>query len=104
MLLRTLLTAQTPLSFRAGRNPARSETLPYVPGTALLGGLAHAHYELRHDPEEFSAFFLQDGAHFGNCYPACFSTPLLTGEAHPVLPIPLTARSCKRFSGFKFNA
>jgi CRISPR-associated Csx10 family RAMP protein len=105
MLLRILLTAHTPLSFRTGRNPARSDTLSYVPGTNLLGGLAQAHQVLGRDPEEFAAFFLQDKVRFGNCYPASFRAKDLESEAEqPVLPMPLTARSCKRFGGFKYNA
>lgn len=107
MILRVLLSAETPLSFRAGRNPARSETLPYIPGTALMGSLAQAHQLLGRDRDEFAAFFLQDHIFFGNCYQANFDKkrlPELTGEDRPVLPLPATARSCKRFSGFAFAA
>jgi CRISPR-associated Csx10 family RAMP protein len=92
-----------PLSFRAGREKTTSETLPYVPGTALLGGLASAHALLRRDPAEFDAFFMNGGASFGNLYPASFKPDELKGETNPVYPLPRTAVSCKRFDGFTFD-
>lgn len=92
-----------PLSFRAGRDTATTETLGYVPGTALLGGLASAHALLRHDPAEFNAFFMDGGASFGNLYPAAFKFDELQGETDPVYPLPRTAMSCKRFGGFTFD-
>lgn len=104
MLLRMLLTAQTPLSFRIGRNPARSKTLAYIPGTSIIGGLGQAHHWLGRDADEFAAFFLQERVLFGNCYPADFASSELRHPDHPVLPMPLTARSCKRFPGFTFHA
>lgn len=105
MILRILLGAETPLSFRTGRNPARSDTLPYVPGTAILGSLAQVHQVMGRDRDEFAAFFLQDHILLGNCYRANFDKIReLTGEDRPVLPIPATARSCKRFGGFAFGA
>ena len=107
MWLRILLTAETPLSFRTGRNPSQSTSLPYVPGTSLIGCLAQAYQWTRGrrgSHTEFAEFFLRDRIRFGNCYPADFESQQLRGEDHPVLPMPLTARSCKRFGGFKFNA
>ena len=47
-----------PLSFRTGRDTKTSETLHYVPGTALLGGVAAAHTLLRRDEVQFNAFFM----------------------------------------------
>ena len=104
MWLRILLTAETPLSFRTGRNPSQSTTLPYVSGTSLVGCLAQAYQWLGGNHAEFAEFFLRDRIRFGNCYPADFKTDELSGEDQPVLQMPLTARSCKRFSGFKYNA
>lgn len=104
MWLRILLTAETPLSFRTGRNPSQSTTLPYVPGTSLVGCLAQAYQWIRGNHAEFAELFLRDRIWFGNCYPADFKSEQLKGRDEPVLPMPLTARSCKRFSGFKFNA
>ena len=92
-----------PLSFRTGRATAATETLPYVPGTALLGGLASAHALLRHDPTEFDALFMDDGASFGNLYPASFDMDELKDDMSPIYPLPRTAMSCKRFAGFTFD-
>jgi hypothetical protein len=72
MWLRINLKAETPIAFRTRRNPAHNATLPYVPGSSLLGSLAQAHHELRQDLEEFAAFFLHERIYFGNCYPAVF--------------------------------
>ncbi len=92
-----------PLSFRAGREKATVETLSYVSGSTLLGGLASAHVALRRDPDEFNAFFMNGGASFGNLYPASFTLGELQGGSDPVYPLPRTAVSCKRFKGFTFD-
>jgi CRISPR-associated protein Csx10 len=102
--------ADSPLAFRVGRDPRREKTLGYVPGSALLGGLATAHSLSRpRHRDEFAEFFLQEQIVFGNLYPAIFSKPQcapnpLDAFDSPVRPLPRTARSCKRFSGFLFNA
>lgn len=103
MLHRIVLQAETPLSFRSGRNAAQSKTLDYIPGTSLLGALAKAHQMLGCDKDEFARFFLHERVRFSNCYPAAFDAKELQGETDPVLPIPMTARSCKRFPGFRFG-
>jgi CRISPR-associated protein Csx10 len=90
-----------PLSFRKGREASASETYPYVPGTSCYGGLAAAHAKLRSNPDEFNALFMADGVAYGNLYPANCKQPDLMGWDNPVCPLPRTARSCKRFSGFK---
>ncbi|NNJ13660.1 hypothetical protein EKD04_025370 [Chloroflexales bacterium ZM16-3] len=104
MQLRLYLTAETPLSFRDGVDLVASELNRYVPGTAMLGALAEAHQRLRGDPQEFARFFLEDRVIFGNAYPATFEAESLTkSEQLPVAPIPATARSGKRFGGFRFD-
>ncbi len=101
--------AQTPIAFRVGRDSRREETLDYVPGSALLGGLAAAHACLRpHQRDEFAVFFLQARVSYRNLYPARFSKPdrvanPLDADLAIVLPLPRTARSCKRFGGFRFH-
>ncbi len=93
-----------PLSFRTGRETTNAATLGYVPGTALLGGLAAAHTLLRRDSAQFDAFFMSETASFGNLYPANLRDQDLRKSAiYPIEPLPATARSCKRFSGFKFD-
>jgi len=102
---RLLLTAQTPLSMRAGREREQAGTLSYIPGTVLLGALAFAHTVLRpgqHD--EFAEFFLRGNVWFGNLYPANFEHPDLADDTQPVYPVPHTAYTCKRFPGFLFGA
>jgi len=109
------VTSQIPLSFRSGRSDTDTSTLPYIPGSAVLGGLAHAHTLLHPEPKQtaqFEQFFLQKAC-FSNLYPA--DSPkwgrkenekayqILNGEDLPVYPLPNTARSCKRFSGFQFD-
>jgi CRISPR-associated protein Csx10 len=99
-----------PLSFRAGRDTKTSETLSYVPGSTLLGGLASAHGLLGRAPAEFTDFFMREESYFTNLYPVP-SVPEnarpeledLQEETAPVYPIPVTARTCKRFGGFKFD-
>lgn len=99
-----------PLSFRIGRDTETTSTLPYVPGSTLLGGLAAAHTKLGRDADEFTAFFLSEGSSFGNLYPASFAQDDsaseledLRDERAPVDPVPATARTCKRFGGFAFD-
>ncbi|NJN68122.1 MAG: hypothetical protein HC884_16125 [Chloroflexaceae bacterium] len=101
---RIVLTAETPLSFRSGRNPSQSSTLDYIPGTSIIGALARTHQMLGGGPDEFAAFFLHERIRFSNCYPSSFESSDLQGETDPVLPLPMTARSCKRFRGFRFGA
>ncbi len=102
-------TASTPLGFRAGRDSRHEDTLAYVPGSALLGGLAAEHARaFPEQAEEFAAFFLSGKVRFGNLYPAAFDAPAtppglsLDHSGTPVRPLPLTARSCKRFGGFRY--
>ncbi|NLE46314.1 MAG: hypothetical protein GX620_16470 [Chloroflexi bacterium] len=97
----THISNDGPLSFRTGRDSATSSTWSYIPGTALLGGLAAAHVSLRNDPGEFSRFFLTGDARFGNLYPACFDHQGLQNDNEPVAPLPRTALTCKRFGGFQ---
>lgn len=102
MQLRVRITAETPLSFRDGVDLAASELNRYVPGTAVLGALAEAHARLRANRAEFAELFLRERVRYGNAYPAGFSTDELSGShLRPVRPIPLTARSGKRFKGFR---
>jgi CRISPR-associated protein Csx10 len=102
---RLLLTTQTPLSLRDSRSQEGSSSLNYIPGGVMLGALAAAHARLRPTRrDEFADFFLRDQVCFGNLYPAAFKHEDLTDDAEPVYPLPRTARTCKRFSGFRFGA
>ncbi len=103
-LVHVNMTAKTPLSFRKGRDLAQAETLDYVPGNALLGALAEIHLSSDSAPNQFADFFLSGAVQYANLYPANFHPEVLQSAELPVLPLPLTARSCKRFSGFRFDA
>lgn len=100
-----VLTTLTPISLRAGRAQTESKSLMYIPGSTVLGSLAAAHTRLRpNQRDEFAAFFLRDQCIFGNLYPATFNHEDLDDEEQPVYPLPRTARTCKRFPGFRFGA
>ncbi|RRR68656.1 MAG: hypothetical protein EI684_17340 [Candidatus Viridilinea halotolerans] len=102
MYLRVLITAETPLSFRDGTDLLAIELNRYIPGTALLGALAEAHVQRRNDQTEFAALFLRERVRFGNAYPEAFNhEDLNNAPSQPVRPLPLTARSGKRFPGFR---
>ncbi len=108
---------QMPLCFRSSRSDGSVETLHYIPGTSLLGGLAAAYIRMKQGvngfEDAFARFFTSRKILFGNLYPANFksdksdksdkSNVFLTGHELPVRPIPATAHSCKRFSGFRFQ-
>ena len=109
MKARLIVSSQSPLSIRVSRSTASFETLKYIPGPALLGAFAAAHCKTRGDKSEFARFFLSRKICFGNLYPANFqadefSNTDLRDNEQPVKPTPSTARSCKRFSGFRFKA
>ena len=104
-----IVSSESPLSLRTSRSTASFETLKYIPGTALLGAFAAAHRKTCNDEEQFARFFLSGEVCFGNLYPKNFqqdefSNTDLQDDEQPVKPIPKTARSCKRFSGFRFKA
>lgn len=109
MKARLIISSESPLNFRVSRSTASFETLKYISGTALLGAFAAAHRKTCNDESKFTRFFLSGDICFGNLYPANFqkcefsNTDILDKE-QPVKPIPNTARSCKRFSGFRFKA
>ena len=109
MKARFTVSSESPLSFRVSRSTVSFETLKYIPGTALLGAFAAAHHKTRNDKDEFARFFLSDAICFGNLYPANFqvdefSDTDLRDDEQPIKSLPNTARSCKRFSGFRFKA
>ena len=107
MKARLIVLSASPLNFRVSRSTASFETLKYIPGTALSGAFAAAHLKTRDDKNEFMRFFLSGEICFGNLYPANFnefSDTDLKDNEQPVKPIPNTARSCKRFNGFRFKA
>jgi CRISPR-associated protein Csx10 len=97
------LETLSPLAIRSDHAQGGSETTQYISGTTLLGSLASAYRYLHRDQtEEFAALFLNGAVQYPNLYPALFKGGM-QNEKTPVYPIPKTAQSCKRFSGFKHD-
>jgi len=98
------LDAASPLALRAHRNAEESATLRYIPGGTLLGALARVHRVLRPvAADEFADFFLRGQVSMGDAYPATFAQDTLREPAHLAAPLPVTARSCKRWPGFRYQ-
>lgn len=94
--------AQSPLAIRSDHAEGGASTAQYIPGATLLGSLAAAHRILYpQDDEKFTALFLNEQVSFPHLYPAFFKEKDIHVSGLPVIPIPKTAQTCKRFSGFK---
>src|SRR5947209_17023687 len=94
--------AISPLAIRADHAPGGAEKTKYIPGTALVGSLAAVH-RLYHpdDSENFERLFLKGWVQYPDLYPAAFDDEEESENAtFSVYPLPRTAESCKRFSGF----
>ena len=97
-------TAISPLAIRADHAEGGVDTASYIPGVTLLGSLAAAHRMLRSENQhenEFAQFFLHERVHFPHLYPASFELQTFTAAGRPVMPLPKTAQTCKRFKGFQ---
>nr|BBH87715.1 hypothetical protein KTC_24660 [Thermosporothrix sp. COM3] len=95
------VTALSPLAIRSDHAPQGVKTTHYVPGMTLSGALAASHRMLRPEQEEeFAALFLRESISFPYLYPASFQHPRFQTYQSPIMPVPKTAQSCKRFSGF----
>jgi CRISPR-associated protein Csx10 len=94
--------ARSPLAIRSDHAEGGASTAQSIPGATLLGSLAAAHRILhpREDPE-FTALFLNEQASFPHLYPAFFKEREMLVSGLPVMPLPKTAQTCKRFPGFK---
>ena len=95
------VTACSPLTIRSDHAEGGVKTTQYIPGATLLGSLAASHRLLRPEQEnEFAAFFLNEQVYFPHLYPAQFGARSFHDRNLPVMPLPKTAQTCKRFSGF----
>ena len=96
--IRLQLTALAPLSFSARRGTASAftDTLNYLPGTALRGAAAACYLRNIGEPtdEHFRNLFLSDGILFANLYPQ------LRDDKGVSQALPATSRSCKAHRGF----
>ncbi len=101
------ITAASPLSIRSDHAQEGAATAYAIPGATVLGSLAAAHRILRpENDEEFAQLFLNEQISMPYLYPARFSPdPSKSNPFNesnlPVIPLPKTAQTCKRFSGFK---
>lgn len=94
----------SPLAIRSDHASDGASTTQYIPGATFLGGLAAAHRILRPKMEnEFTRLFFDEQVYIPCLYPAVFneSQAGIHKSNLPVMPLPKTAQSCKRFSGFK---
>lgn len=99
------LTARSPLAIRADHAPGGAAGARYIPGSTLLGGLAtlyRQYYQGSEEMELFAPLFLQERVFYPDIYPAAFDDTGLHGQHSPVYPLPYTAQSCKRHTGFRF--
>ncbi len=97
------LKATSPLAIRSDHAPGGAETAKYISGTTLAGSLAAVHRLLHEkNTDEFEALFLSNKVSYPNLYPALFIDPSVYTLDLPVYPLPKTAQSCKRFSGFQY--
>lgn len=98
------LRADSPLAIRSDHAPGGAASAQYIPGTTLIGCLAAA-YRLYYPNNDagFQNLFLNEQIWFPNLYPASFqkSETAQNSTSLPIYPLPKTAQSCKRFSGFK---
>jgi CRISPR-associated protein Csx10 len=70
-------------------------TLDYITGSALRGAFAARYLSLKglSEKDEFRQFFWSNEVRFGNLYPE--------SEGDFVFPLPISAKTCKGYKGFK---
>jgi|GEM_PF-1375162 len=70
-------------------------TLDYIAGSAVRGAFAARYISLKglSGKDEFTQFFSSNEVRFGNLYPE--------SEGGFVLPLPISAKTCKGYKGFK---
>jgi CRISPR-associated Csx10 family RAMP protein len=93
---RLLARLISPLSIAIQRQSQIPLTLTYIPGRVLRGGLAEALIREGHSPSgaDFQSLFGPKGPVFPDLIPA-------ENESEFSRVLPLTARSCKRYHGFR---
>ena len=109
------LTALSPLAIRSDHAPGGAATAKVIPGSSLAGCLASAHRSLYGDnTQEFEDLFLKGQVYYPHLYPATLKIPSKTAKEEkkeaenlqkavlPVYPVPMTAQTCKKRSGFLF--
>ncbi len=109
------LKVLSPLAIRSDHAPGGAATAKVIPGSSLAGCLASAHRLLYKDKkEEFEELFLKGQVYYPHLYPATLKIPhriikkdqeeanSLQEDTLPIYPVPMTAQTCKKQSGFLF--
>jgi len=97
------LTALSPLAIRSDHAPGGAATAKVIPGSTLAGCLANVHRQLfSSKTEEFDELFLKGQVRYPHLYPANFNDSAIQKATLPVYPVPMTAQTCKKRSGFLF--
>src|SRR5579872_5025423 len=98
------LETESPLAIRSDQAQGGSQTTQYISGTTLLGSLASVYRFIHSDKTvEFADLFLNGAIQYPNLYPAQFADKGMQEANTPVYPLPKTAQTCKRFSGFTYR-
>ncbi|HEY1350594.1 MAG TPA: RAMP superfamily CRISPR-associated protein [Ktedonobacteraceae bacterium] len=106
------LTALSPVAIRADHAPSGVASSPYIAGTTLAGSLASLYRQYYGEQNnDFTQLFLSGLVHYPNLYPATPKHEAVREKVEqannpvysPVYPLPKTAQSCKRFSGFALD-
>ncbi|KPA14383.1 CRISPR-associated RAMP protein, family [Candidatus Magnetomorum sp. HK-1] len=89
----------SPLMIAQNRQSDASESLSYMPGSSLRGAIAAKYLrEFGHqDSADFQRIFVDHPISFPNLLPT------IEKDLFIPKPLPLTAASCKRFSGFHYS-
>src|SRR5437868_4266598 len=90
------------LAIRSDHASTRAESADYISGTALAGSLAAVYrFYNQQDSDLFEQLFLSGQVYYSDLYPATFGSEEMQKALNaPVYPLPKTAQTCKRFSGF----
>ncbi len=99
------LTAESPLAIRADHAAGGAAGAKSIPGSTLLGSLASLYrmvYDGKDEMQAFAPLFLHEQVLFPSLFPALIIDKGLQDQPAPVYPLPITATSCKRHSGFHF--
>lgn len=106
------LTALSPVAIRADHAPSGVASSPYIAGTTLAGSLASLYRQYYSEQSsDFALLFLSGQVYYPNLYPATIKHEAVREKIEqannlgcsPVYPLPKTAQSCKRFSGFALD-
>lgn len=106
------LTTLSAVATRADHAPSGVASSSYIAGTTLAGSLASLYRQYYGEQgSDFAQLFLNGQVFYPNLYPATIKHKDVRAKLaraddlafSPVYPLPQTAQSCKRHSGFAFD-